>query len=319
MFLAIGEFCYIQAQPRKKLIVIQTLISFLYSSGAIKASKKIEAPDWKVGLSNLLITIEMAIFSILHLWAFAWQEYSVKRVQDVEAFYGDGKPTYQGGFCGLKALLDALNPLDLLKAISRGFRWLFVGRKKRMLDPSYQVPSEQIGLDGAGHAPGTTTTNTAYEGAGALMAGGRTSPDQEGDVLLSHAQPNPTAHGHSDSETGLVIPPAYDDEHHDPFYTSNNGRLSNSSLLDPMAPSPQPYSPYDDSFHNPYMVPVDHGGHEDLHHNAYSTHHLDQQETGVTTGPYPSHDLHEHEPIPMPESYQSPPHHDDYDHHERRY
>lgn len=299
---------------------VQTLISFLYSSGAIKSSKKIEAPDWKVGLSNLLITIEMAIFSILHLWAFAFQEYSIKRVQDVEAtgFYGDGKPTYQGGFCGLKALLDALNPLDLLKAISRGFRWLFVGRKKRMLDPSYQVPSEQIGLDGAGHASGTTT-NTAYEGAGALMAGGRTSPEQEGDVLLSHAQPNPTAHGHSNSETGLVPPPAYDDEHHDRFYTSNDGRLSNSSLLDPMAPSPQPYSPYDDSFHSPYMVPADHGSHEDLHHNPYTSNHLNQQEMGVTTGPYPSHDLHEHEPIPMPESYQPPPLHDDYDHHGHRY
>lgn len=257
----------------------------------------------------------MAIFSILHLWAFAWQEYSTKRVQDVEAtdFYGDSKTTYQGGFWGLKALLDALNPLDLLKAISRGLRWLFVGRKKRMQDPSYQVPSEQIGLDQAGNAPGTTT-NTAYEGAGALMAGGRTSPDQEGDVLLSHAQPNPTAHGHSNSETGLVPPPAYDDEHHNQFYTSNsNDRLSNPSLLDPMAPSPQPYSPYDDSFHSPYMVPADHGDHEhdDLHHNPYHPEHFSQQEMGVTTGPYPSHG---HEPIPMPQSYQPPPLHDDYDH-----
>lgn len=226
--------------------------------------------DWKVGLPNLLICIEMAIFSILHLWAFAWQAYSVEATD----FYESGKVTYKGGRWGIKALLNALNPLDLLKAVSRGFRWLFVGRKNRTLDPSYQVPFEQIDIDQEGRVPPNATNLTAYEGAGPLMAGGRTSPDEEGAVLLSHPQPNPK------NEPGLA-PSGYDDEHRSRFYTSNHARLSDSSLLDPMTTS---HSPYDDTYNNPYMVPFAKG---DLHHhNRHPSDPMDHQGTGVTNRLY---------------------------------
>lgn len=287
------------------------MISFLYSSGVIKSSKKIQAPDWKVGLSNLLITIEMAIFSVLHLWAFSWKEYSLEHVQDDEVtdLYGNGKIAYQGGPWGLKALLNALNPLDLIKAIGRSFRWLFVGRKKRTLDPSYQVPSEQIGLDQAGNVP--TTVVTAYEGAGPFMAGGRTSPGDEGDVLLSHAQPNPTIHRHSNSENGLS-PSPYEDARNSRFYTTSQDRLSDSSMLDPMAPTHQPYSPYEhDSFNNPYMVPSD--NESDAHHHRHPSNDSGQ-ESGVTTRLYhPTDTLQQHEPNPMPDPYQPPPLRNEYE------
>ncbi|EYE93573.1 OSTA/TMEM184 family protein [Aspergillus ruber CBS 135680] len=292
-----------------------TVISFLYSSGLIKDSEKIQAPDWKVGLSNLLITIEMAIFSVLHLWAFAWKEYSIDHVHDDEVtdFYGNGKITYQGGPWGMKALLDALNPLDLLKAIGRSFRWLFVGRKKRTLDPSYQVPSEQIGLSQAGNVP--TTVVTAYEGAGPFMAGGKgnSPPGEEGEDLLSHAQPNPTLNRLS---SGLS-PSPYEDPRNSRFYSTSQDRLSDSSMLDPMAPTHQPFSPYEhDSFNNPYMIPSD--SELDTHrHYRQPSSNSSGQESGVTTRLYHPNDT-QHDPIRMPDPYQPLPH-DDYERGRSRY
>lgn len=303
---------------------MQTLISFLFSSGAIKASSKIETIDWKVGLPNLLICIEMAIFSVLHQWAFAWQVYSIERVQDSEVadFYGNGKVTYQGGFWGFKALFDALNPLDLLKAVCRGFRWLFVGRKKRTLDPSYQVPFEQIGLDHDDRASGTSVT--AYQGAGPLMAGGRPlSPEEDGKVLLSHAQPNPTTPEQTHNRLGLTPSPYEEDPLNQPSFSHDN-RLHDSSMLDATGPSPRPYSPYDDTYNNPYMAPYD--AQHDLYQQQQNPYHhhrnvSDPHETDPTTRLYHTDGLHEqqeHGVISMPDPYQPPPLHDDYDH-GRRY
>ncbi|KAG2412793.1 hypothetical protein HFD88_010350 [Aspergillus terreus] len=280
-----------QYQPFLKILSIKlviflsfwqsSLISFLHSSGAIKATKKLGAPDLRVGLPNLLISIEMAIFAVLHLWAFSWKPYALEK----GGFLESGKVTYQGGRWGFKGLIDALNPIDLFKAIGRSIRWLFVGRKKRMLDPSYQTPSEAIGLNP------TDPTSTAYEGAGAgvAMTGGRTTryataagDQEEGHVLLSHAQPEPTAMG---------APPAYDDAH-DRYYAWDH-RLSTSSLLEPeVHPADhRPYSPYE-SHNNPYLVPSPAP---------------DAHQQNASPLPYPADTLHEQPPIPLPEAYQPPP------------
>lgn len=255
--------------------------------------------DWKVGLPNLLISIEMAIFSILHLWAFSWKEYTLERLQvdEVTDFYGNGKSTYQGGWGGFKALLDALNPLDLLKAVSRGFRWLFVGRKKRTMDPSYQAPFEQIGLDHDG-----PEANIAYEGAGPLMAGGRTSPDHEAHILLSHAQPNPIspvndyAHG-----TGLT-PSPYEEDYDNSYFPYGN-RPHDKSMLDPSGPPPQPLH-HDEPYNNPYTNPYE------AQHDQQPYHHRnvsDPHGTDPSARLYQTDGLQEHEPIPMPDPYQPPP------------
>jgi hypothetical protein len=282
----------------------KTLISFLSSSGAINPSGRIAQQDLKVGLPNLLICLEMAIFSILHLWAFPWRPYSLANAHadEVTDFYGNGKATYQGGRWGMKALVDSVNPLDLAKAVGRSIRWLFVGRKKRTLDPSYQNQSEVIGLDTTSNGSGTNIT--AYQGAGATMVGGRpahygTSPDDEGQVLLSHAQPNPTL-----QSTGDLAPPPYDYEH---------DRLSSASLLEPSpSHSPQPYSPYEPHHNNPYEVPDTNG----LHLHAGTN--LPQSQQGATGHhPYDRDYLQEQPPIPMPDPYQPPPAHFDNDHSRR--
>lgn len=140
-----------------------------------------------------MINIEMAIFSVLHLWAFTWKPYAVpSQGSQATDFYGKGEVSYEGGRWGFKALVDAMNPLDLLKAIGRSARWLVVGRKHRTQDPSYQPHHETLGLEPA--ESGVVNNSTAYEGAGTATSAGRTGRyggDEEGAVLLVHAQSNP--------------------------------------------------------------------------------------------------------------------------------
>jgi len=129
--------------------------------------------DIHVGIPSLLLCIEMALFAILHLWAFPYRHpyanaaelakhkalsatnpstlnntlngddlENVSRI-DLDTTpiqgtknrkptgYAKEQPPYEGGTLGIKALIDALNPWDIIKATGRGFRWLFVGVKKR--------------------------------------------------------------------------------------------------------------------------------------------------------------------------------------------
>lgn len=153
--------------------------------------------DLKVGIPELLINIEMAIFGTLHIWAFEWKSYRLaNQSSEVTDFYGNGKAVYHGGRTGARALIDAMNPLDLLKAIGRSARWLFVGRKSRMLDPSYRSQNESFGLQPPQAGSELTQHGTAYHGAGATISGSQRgrygeTPYEEDAILLAHAQPNP--------------------------------------------------------------------------------------------------------------------------------
>lgn len=67
------------------------------------------------------------------------------------AGFSGERPKYLGGPMGIKALIDALNPWDIIKASARGFRWLFVGYKKRTQDASYQDPAGKLNGGATGY------------------------------------------------------------------------------------------------------------------------------------------------------------------------
>jgi len=48
-------------------------------------------------------------------------------------------PPKQGGFLGIRAIIDAANIWDIVKGFARGMRWLVFGRKRRENDSSYKV------------------------------------------------------------------------------------------------------------------------------------------------------------------------------------
>ncbi|OAA57037.1 DUF300 domain containing protein [Niveomyces insectorum RCEF 264] len=114
-------------------------------------------PDIKVGIPSMLLCVEMACFAVLHLWAFPYRPYldnaPTKFYPVADPDGPDPTPkvnehyTRSGGFMGFRALFDALNIWDVVKAFGRGVRWLFVGIRHRREDISYQTPYKSSEMD----------------------------------------------------------------------------------------------------------------------------------------------------------------------------
>ncbi|KAJ5287235.1 hypothetical protein N7478_002921 [Penicillium angulare] len=247
------------------------VISFLMSSGAVKGSKKINNIDLKYGLPELLINIEMFIFGVLHLWAFSWKPYVITN-QGTD-FYGNGKGSYEGGRLGFTALVDAMNPLDLVKAVGRSARWLFVGRKTRTLDPSYsQSSTDAIGLQNT--EAGAVEEGTAMTGAWKGRYNG--TQYEEGATLLSHAQSNP--------ESGPLGTSPYSSDADEYLAGHSGSRFYSQGSASHFPPEPA-YDP------------------DTAYQGAGNT-----QQTAPNSNPYPlDGPLREAVPMPMPDPYRPPP------------
>lgn len=222
------------------------LISILTSSTLkiVRPTDKISYPDLKVGIPSLLLCIEMMIFAFLHLFAFPYRPYSkgappakfpISTPSINSGMVGPGPN--QGGFLGIKAFVDAMNPWDLVKAFARGMKWLFVGRKSREEDSSYKNSAFNFGnadengvtLGEAGGANGGYKQDSGYNGAMGLPIADQfrrsnfgmpsmTPQDEEGAGLIAHAQPNPLnsgnptyAHPGQPYNYGQQINPPYPD------------------------------------------------------------------------------------------------------------
>lgn len=158
IFFSFWQNASLYTQIRSYLTAKQTLISFL-SSGAhpvITTGPRVSYVDVKIGIPNVLLCVEMAIFSILHIFAFPYKPYA--------------KAKSQGGFLGIKALIDAFSPMDFIKATARGFRWLFVGVRYRTQDASYD---DKLGRTTSG------ITAASSNGAGGRVPGKLDADDEE--------------------------------------------------------------------------------------------------------------------------------------------
>jgi hypothetical protein len=220
-------------------------ISFLTSSGAVKATNKIQTPDIKVGIPALLLCIEMAFFSIFHIWSFSWKPYTMgSREQMSETIAGEGgaKGSYQGGLLGIKAIFDAFNAWDILKATGRSARWMFKGRKSRHTDASYSLnrkDTDESNFGGQGQNLNTFNSQTPYTAGATKLPPYTAGVDEEGDNLLANSQSMPIsnpppfqAEGHYDSNNASDIGLAsssydskydgrYDLSHHPPAQQSH--------------------------------------------------------------------------------------------------
>ena len=227
------------------------LISIATSSvvNILKPTATIAYPDLKVGIPSLLLCVEMAAFALLHQWAFPFSPY-----RKGGAKYPDprdpGQPTQpngdamrpvkQGGPLGIKAIGDAMNPWDLIKAFARGMRWLFVGVKIRETDSSYKIGElNPDNLNDMSLQPSNSSYKMdnykpelpiahEFRKSNFGMAGAKKSSSDEGAALIAHAQPNPLNPG-TPSFPGYV--PAYQRYDRDgqditsthPYYASSDG------------------------------------------------------------------------------------------------
>ncbi|KAF7564108.1 hypothetical protein G7046_g45 [Stylonectria norvegica] len=178
----------------------------------IHPNKYLAYPDLKVGIPALLLCFEMACFAIFHLWAFPYAPY---RVGVKKTFYPapditKGVPHIEnvaqlpgGGFLGLAAIGDALNPWDFVKAFGRGMRWLVCGVKRRKEDISYKnahglanlhkdgdnsYDAMQAGVKSTDHLPIATEFRRSTFGIPGYQ---RVRRGEESAGLIAHAQPNP--------------------------------------------------------------------------------------------------------------------------------
>lgn len=74
----------------------------------------------------------MAIFAVLHIFAFRAKPYNLN-----EYPVGDDTVPTKYAHSAPRALLSVFNPWDIIKSVGWGFKWLFVGVRKRKQDPSY--------------------------------------------------------------------------------------------------------------------------------------------------------------------------------------
>lgn len=93
----------------------------------------------------------MAIFSVVHLWAYPWRDYELRQSQ-IATSEPDPRvahepcTSYSGGVWGTSALLDAFNLWDMVKGVARAFKWFFVGRHRREQNVGYMNSSLAIAL-----------------------------------------------------------------------------------------------------------------------------------------------------------------------------
>jgi hypothetical protein len=178
------------------------LISILTSTfDILKATPTLAYPDIKVGLPSLILCVEMACFALMHIFAYPWKVYVTgseggKYPSSTDPAHPDlnNIGPNQGGLLGVRAIADAMNPWDLVKAFGRGMRWAFVGRRHREDDVSYKLNSTDI-------TPQTTRTeedSTYKETINLPIAEqfrrskfGIPDDQEEGAGLIAHAQPNP--------------------------------------------------------------------------------------------------------------------------------
>lgn len=162
--------------------------------GPLKATDQIAGPDLRIGIPSMLTCVEMAIFAILHLFAFPWKPYNLKNQSPLDTTI-DGysaQPT-KYAFGPIRAILNALNPWDIVKACGRGFRWLFHGARHRTNDPSYQTKLEPVSTNTSYNGP-TFAGNGEPVNAPAPTKKNEGSGDSDTIGLLSDAQANSSVH-----------------------------------------------------------------------------------------------------------------------------
>lgn len=185
------------------------MISILTSTfNVLEATEHVAYPDLKVGIPSFLLCVEMAIFAIMHIFAYPYKPYITGSEQD--KYPSSHDPSHpdinkigpkQGGPLGIRAIVDAMNPWDLVKAFGRGIRWIIVGRRHRENDVSYKMNSNEVLPD----TSRTTTTDSTYKGAVVLPIAeqfrrskfGLPTDTEEGAGLIAHAQAQPYRHSAS--------------------------------------------------------------------------------------------------------------------------
>ncbi|EPS41517.1 hypothetical protein H072_4543 [Dactylellina haptotyla CBS 200.50] len=127
------------------------IVGLLMNFKIIEPNDYISQGDLATGINATLVSVEMTGFAIMHLFSYPWKEYTeeglAERYKKMGLAVKDLDVVYKGGFGGWKAWVDTFNPWDFIKAVARGFRWLFVGVKKRHVQSIYSPDDDGPGFE----------------------------------------------------------------------------------------------------------------------------------------------------------------------------
>jgi hypothetical protein len=188
-----------------KLIVFfsfwqSALINILSFYNVIKPTEYWTKANIATGLNAILICFEMVVFALLHVKAFDYRVYRPKeRV----------KQTIWAG------LVDSLNPMDLVREIVLGARylWAIVTRSALPIGGTYREESiaEQMNIERGLERAGTfkrrnnLNSNTDMQSVKPLKGHSHDTPSMS--TIVSHDQPQYTAHMTTATNTHSGKPP----------------------------------------------------------------------------------------------------------------
>ncbi|KAK4550724.1 hypothetical protein LTR36_000303 [Oleoguttula mirabilis] len=96
------------------------VFALLFSeAGPIQPTEFVSFQDLAIGVPIAALNVEMLVYSIMHIFAYSWKDY--KLTQDEQR----AGAVYYGR---LQAVFDVCNVWDIIKAVGRGVRLLWVGR-----------------------------------------------------------------------------------------------------------------------------------------------------------------------------------------------
>ncbi|KUJ08837.1 DUF300-domain-containing protein [Mollisia scopiformis] len=108
-------------QMKQKLSVHKPTLKLclFWHSSLLLGSLQRPQSDLRVGIPSLMLCCELLFTSMLHMHAFSWKEYDEQSV----------KGKHQGGLLGGRAVLEALNMIDIVRACGAAMEWLLKKKK----------------------------------------------------------------------------------------------------------------------------------------------------------------------------------------------
>ena len=197
----------------------------------------------------------MALFAIMHVVAYPWKPYDIRRTNRHEA--GSSitmdKSNYQGGPLGIKAYLDAFNPWDLIKAIGRGFKWVAVGHRRREEDISYKqdiaaMPLQTMTQTGGGNYQQLDDTTANEEHGTYEPYNGH--PASRTPLTHDHVDQSATAPQWHQEEDGFVHVPSQQQQQQYSVGTAHPGFQQDTGYHAPTT-GQTVYMPEESQYYNP--------------------------------------------------------------------
>jgi hypothetical protein len=175
--------------PLMKLLGIKLVVALFYlqtfifgrvtgEDGAWQTTDYLSYPTLAAGFPNAILTFEMLVVAIIHLFAYSAKPYLVKNInsrmktggdQMHESWSGRIVPGFEhlhpdievksgGGTLGIRAYLDACNVWDIIYVLYLSFYWVFISNSK--VD-SEHYDEERVARDPVknGATPHYRTTN----------------------------------------------------------------------------------------------------------------------------------------------------------------